>query len=148
MGASSEDHESTEVSRHPSRPPDTQRPQDVSTVLRTQLTHQLKLPRRVCLGSDRLGSPSPSGVAHGFGLIPVDNVGAAVSGVSEVAGEEKIGCNGVQGTFHKDMTDDGMIFEAHKQIVKPLSQMCDHIWRASVRSENKCACVRTVRCSL
>ena len=37
---------------------------------------------------------------------------------------------------------------SHKQIVKPLSHTCDHMWRASVRSEKKCACVRTVRCYL
>ena len=48
----------------------------------------------------------------------------------------------VEGTINKDMTNHGMTFEAHKQIVKPLSQTCDHIWRASVRSEKKCACVR------
>ena len=41
-----------------------------------------------------------------------------------------------------------MTSEAHKQLVKPLSQTCDHIWRASVRSEQKCACVHTVRCCL
>ena len=46
------------------------------------------------------------------------------------------------------MTNDEMTFEVHEQIVKPLSQTCDHIWRASVRSEKKCACVRTVRCCL
>ena len=50
--------------------------------------------------------------------------------------------------FNNDMTNDGMIFEAHKQIVKPLSHVCYHIWRASVRSERKSACVRTVRWSL
>ena len=53
----------------------------------------------------------------------------------------KIGGNGVEGTFNKDMSNDEMTLEA------PLSQTCDHIWRASVRSE-KCACVRTVRCCL
>ena len=42
------------------------------------------------------------------------------------------------------MTNYEMTFEAHKHIVKPLSQMCDHIWRASERSESKCAYVRTV----
>ena len=46
------------------------------------------------------------------------------------------------------MTNDEMTFEAHKQIVKPFNQTCTHIWRASVRSEKKCACVRTVRCCL
>ena len=46
------------------------------------------------------------------------------------------------------MTNDGMTVEAHKQIVKPLSQTYDHIWRASVRSEKKSACVRAVRLSV
>ena len=46
------------------------------------------------------------------------------------------------------MTNDDMTCETHKQIVKPLSQTCDHFWRASVRSGIKCACVRTVRCCL
>ena len=69
-----------------------------------------------------------------FNLIPVSGVTEAASGVSEAVGDEKIGGNGVEGTFNKDMTNDGMIFEAHKQIVKPLTQTYDHIWRASVRS--------------
>ena len=64
-------------------------------------------------------SPTPSEEAQGFGLIPVDSVGEAVRVVSEVAGQEKIGVNEVEGTFNKDMTNDGMIFEAHKQIVMP-----------------------------
>ena len=51
----------------------------------------------------RPGSLSPSEVAQGFGLIPV-------------------GGNGVEGTFNKDMTNDGMIFEAHKRIVKNLNR--------------------------
>ena len=72
----------------------------------------------------------------------------SASVVSEVASEEKKGINGVERTVKKNMTNDGMIFEAHKRIVKLLSHMCDHIWRASVRSEKKCACVRTVKCSL
>ena len=42
----------------------------------------------------------------------------AASVVSEAASEEKIGGNGVERTVNKDMTNDGMIFEAHKQIVK------------------------------
>ena len=74
-------------------------------------------------------------VAHRFSLIPVSGVREAVGGVSEAVGDEKIGGNGVEGTFKKDMTSDGITFQAHKQIVKPLSQTCDHIWRASVRSE-------------
>ena len=52
----------------------------------------------------RPGSPSRSEVAQGFGLIPVDSVGEAAGVVSEVAGEEKIGGNGIEGTFNKDMT--------------------------------------------
>ena len=64
---------------------------------------------------DRIGpaSPSPSGVAHGIGLIPVDSAGEAAGVVSEVAGEEKIGGNGVEGTFNKDMTNDGMTLLRH-----------------------------------
>ena len=74
------------------------------------------------IGPARLpGSPSPSKVAQVFGLTPVDSVGEAAGVLSEVAGEEKIGGNGDEGTFKKDMTNDGMIFEAHRQIVKPLS---------------------------
>ena len=52
--------------------------------------------------------------------------------------EEKVG---FREHFNKDMTCDGMTFKAHKQIVKPLSQTCVHIFRASVRSEKKCACM-------
>ena len=77
--------------------------------------------------------PLQSGVAQGFNLMPV-------SGVEAVA-DEKIGGSGVEETFNKDMTNDEMTFEAHKQLVKPLGQTCDHIWRASVRSGKKCACV-------
>ena len=84
----------------------------------------------------------------GFTLIPVSSVGEAVGGVSEAVRDEKVGGNGVEGTFNKDMTNDGMTFEAHKQIAKPLTQTCDHIWRASVHSEKKCTCVRTERCSV
>ena len=67
----------------------------------------------------RPSSPSPSEVAQGFGLIPVDSAGEIVGVGSEVASEEEIGGNGVGRTFNKDMTNDGMIFVAHKQIVKP-----------------------------
>ena len=82
--------------------------------------------------------PTQSGVAHEFCLIPV-------SGVGVVVGDEKIGRNEVQGTFNKDLTNDGMIFEAHKQIVKPFSQTCDHIWRAQACAERKRArvCARS-----
>ena len=67
----------------------------------------------------RPGSPFPSEVAQWFSLIPVDSAGETVGVGSDVAGEEKIGGNEVDGTCNKDMTNDGMIFEAHKQIVKP-----------------------------
>ena len=57
------------------------------------------------IGSTRRpSSPSPSEVAQVFGLIPVDWVGEAVGVVSEVASEEKIRGNGVEGTLNKDMT--------------------------------------------
>ena len=49
----------------------------------------------------------------------------------------KIGRNAVERTFNKDMTTDEMTFVAHKQIVKPLSQTCDHIWRASAAQREK-----------
>ena len=82
----------------------------------------------------RLSTPERSG--KGFVLIPVGSASETISGVgeaaggvseahgfvSEVASEYKIEGNGVEGTFNKDMTNDGMIFEAHKRIVKPLSQ--------------------------
>ena len=47
-----------------------------------------------CLGSDL--PYTASGVAQGFGLIPVGSAGETVGVVSEVAGEEKIGGNGVR----------------------------------------------------
>ena len=87
----------------------------------------------------------PERSCTGVSLIPVSGVGEAVSGVTEAVGDEKIGGSGVEGTFNKDMTNDEMTSEAHKQIVKPLSQTCDHIWRASVRNWKKSAYVRTVR---
>ena len=43
------------------------------------------------------------------------------------------------------MINDDMTFEAHEQIVKPFSQTCDHIWRATVAQREKCACVRTAK---
>ena len=53
--------------------------------------------------------PPQSGVAQGFNLIQVSGVGEAVS-------DEKIGGNGVERAFNKDMTNDEIndIFEAHK----------------------------------
>ena len=62
-------------------------------------------------------SPHPSGVAQGFGLIPVGGASETVGVVSEVAGDEKIKDNCVEETFNKNMTNDGMIFKAHKHIV-------------------------------
>ena len=53
------------------------------------------------------GSPPQSGVAQGFNLIPA-------SGVNEVVGEEKVGGNGFEGMFSKDITDDKMTFLARK----------------------------------
>ena len=97
----------------------------------------------LCFGSDRPDGqavhPSLSEVAQGFGLIPVNSARETVGVGSEVASEEKMGGNGVEGTFNKDMTNDGMIFETHKQIVKPLSQVCDHIWRARQEKVRVCA---------
>ena len=52
--------------------------------------------------------PPQSGVALGFDLIPVSGVGEAIGGVSEKASDEKIGGNGVEGAFSKDMTNDEM----------------------------------------
>ena len=60
------------------------------------------------------GSPSPSEAAQGFNVIPVSGVGEVDGGVSEVVLEEKIGGNGVEGMFSKDMTDGKMLFDAHK----------------------------------
>ena len=101
------------------------------------------------LGSDRPDGQTihPRAELH-KDLIPVSGVREAVGGVSEAAGGEKIKGIAVEGTFNEDMTNDEMTFEAHKQIVKPLSQTCDHIWRAQVRSDSKCTCARTVRCFL
>ena len=54
--------------------------------------------------------PPQSGVAQGFDLVPVSAVGEAVGGVSEAVGDEKIGGNGVERTFNKDMTKDELTF--------------------------------------
>ena len=67
--------------------------------------------------------PPQSGVAHGFSLIPV-------SGVGVVVGDEKRGGSGVEGTFNEDMTKDEMTFLDTQRSVKPLSQTCNHMWRA------------------
>ena len=94
------------------------------------------------MGSDRPDDQTvhPRAELH-TGLIPVSGVRQAAGGVNEAVGDKKKGGNGVEGTFNKDMTNDGMNFEVHKQIVKPLSLSC-----AGVRNEKKCACVHTVRC--
>ena len=39
-----------------------------------------------------------------YNLIPVSGVGEAAGGVSDAAGDEKIGGNGVEGSFSNDMT--------------------------------------------
>ena len=83
--------------------------------------------------------PSQSGVGHGFCLIPVSGVGEAGGGIRETEGDEKIGGNGVEGTFNKDVTNDEMTFEAHKQIVKPLSKTCNLISRAKACAARKSA---------
>ena len=84
----------------------------------------------------------------GLNLIPASGVGEAVGGVSEAVGDEKIGGNGVEGTFNKDMTKDEMTLEAHKQIVR-------YPWAKRVITSGLRACaarksarLRTVRCSL
>ena len=70
----------------------------------------------MCLGSDRPDGQTvhPRAEQHRGFLIPVSGVGEAVGGVSEAAGDVKIGGNGVEGTFNKEMTNDGITFEAIK----------------------------------
>ena len=60
------------------------------------------------------GGPHQSGVAHGFSLIPVSGVVVVVDG-------EKIGRNGVEGTFKKDMSNDEMTFPdtENRQALEP-----------------------------
>ena len=50
-------------------------------------------------------SPLPSEVAQGCGLLPADSAGETVGVVSEVAGEEKVGGEGVEGMFNNNVTD-------------------------------------------
>ena len=60
----------------------------------------------LCLGLESArwpDGPPQSGVAHGFSQIPD-------SGVGVVVGDERMGRNGVEGTFNKDMTNDEMTF--------------------------------------
>ena len=72
------------------------------------------------IGSARWpSSPSPSERAQGFNLIPVSGVAEEVCGVSEVAGEEKIGGNGVEGMFRKDVTDDKTTFLRYAKCLDP-----------------------------
>ena len=80
--------------------------------------------------------PPQSGVAHGLYLISVSGVGEALVASATKYVLRKLE-ETVEGTFNKDMTNDKMTSAAHRQIVKPLSQTCDHIWRSSVRSEKK-----------
>ena len=65
------------------------------------------------------GSPSPSERAQGFNLIPVSGVAEEVCGVSEVAGEEIIGGNGVEGMFRRDVTDDKTTFLRYAKCLDP-----------------------------
>ena len=69
----------------------------------------------------------------------------SVSGVGDAVVDEKKRGNGVEEKLNEDMTNDEMTCETHKQIVKPLSQTFDDIWRTSVRSENKCPTGHTDR---
>ena len=76
--------------------------------------------------------PPQSGVAHGFSLIPVNGVGVVVDG-------KKTGGNGVEGTFNKDMTNHETTFLDTQRIVRPLSQTCNHMWRAQRERVRVCA---------
>ena len=76
--------------------------------------------------------PLQSGVAHGFSLIPINSVGVAVDG-------EKTRRNGVEGTLNKDMAKDDMTFLDTQRIVGPLSQTCNHLWRARREKVRVCA---------
>ena len=51
----------------------------------------------------------------------------------------RIGGNGVEGTFNKDMTNDEMSFLDTPRIVRPLSQTCDRMWRAQREKVRVCA---------
>ena len=53
--------------------------------------------------------PLPSGVTQRFYLIPVSGVREAVNGNTDEEGCEKIRGKGIEGTFNKDMTNNGMI---------------------------------------
>ena len=88
---------------------------------------------------DRPESPSPSGVAQGFSLIPVDSVGEVIC---EVEGEENTGGNGVEGTPDNDMTDEGMIFEkTHKDssYLEPCEVRMSEMWHTQREKERVCA---------
>ena len=68
-----------------------------------------------------------SKVAQGCGLLPVDSAGVTVGVVCEVASDEKIGGNGVEGMFNNDMTDDKRIL---RRLATILSHTCSHVWSA------------------
>ena len=76
--------------------------------------------------------PPHNGVSHGFSLIPVSGVGVAVDG-------EKTGGNGFEGTLNKEMAKGEMTFLDTQRIVRPLSQTCDHMWRAQREKVRVCA---------
>ena len=52
---------------------------------------------------------------------------------------EKTSGNGVEGTFNKDVTEDEMTFLDTQRIVTPLSQTCNHVWRAQREIMRVCA---------
>ena len=62
-----------------------------------------------CGPANRPESSSPSGVAQGSNLIPVESAGEVAGVVCEVQNEENIGGIGVEGTPNNDMTCEGMI---------------------------------------
>ena len=84
--------------------------------------------------------PPQSGVAHGFSLIPVSDVGVAVD-------EVKTGRNAENsGTPRSDMVADGMTLEKHKESLKYLEPMQVHWMNCAMcnTQREKCthACVR------
>ena len=93
----------------------------------------------------RPGSPSPSEVAQGFGLIPVDCAGRGSRCRRWRKKKRRKRVRKHMQQRHDRWWNDFWGTQTNRQA---FTQMCDHIWRASVRSEKKCACVRTVRCSL
>ena len=70
----------------------------------------------MCLASDRPYGQTvhtKASLHRGLDLIPVSGVGEAVGGVREAVSDEKIGGNGIEGTFNKDMTNDEMTSLRH-----------------------------------